>query len=100
MDLTFLLESIQPLIVGICLCIGYIIKTSFDFIPNKYIPLIMASLGLAMSILINKTVDANIILVGLFSGLSSTGLYEAFRNLSPIKNIEKEEDTKENTQDE
>ena len=83
MDLAFLTEYISIVVVGICLCVGYIIKTSLDFIPNKYIPLIMGILGLIINILINIStgINANIVLSGLFSGLASTGLYEAFRNI-------------------
>ncbi len=66
-------------IVGICLCVGYIIK---NLIPsdkvNKFIPLAMGILGVAVNIWINLAISPDIILGGLVSGLSSTGLYEAF----------------------
>lgn len=81
MDLSFLTEYAVPVIVGICLCMGYLIKTSLDFIPNKYIPLIMALLGLALNIFMTASFTTDVILGGLFSGLASTGLYEAFRNV-------------------
>lgn len=82
MDLTILTSFTNILIVGICLCTGYIIKHSLDFVPNKYIPLIMACLGLALSICTNlDKITLEVILTGLFSGLASTGLHEAFKNL-------------------
>ncbi len=81
MDLTFLQTFYIPTIVGICLCVGYVIKHSLDFIPNKYIPLIMAVLGLALNIFINKTVTADIILGGMFSGLASTGVHQMFTQM-------------------
>lgn len=82
MDLTILTNFTNILIVGICLCTGYIIKHSLDFIPNKYIPLIMACLGLTLSICTNlDKITLEVILTGLFSGLASTGLHEAFKNL-------------------
>lgn len=81
MDLEFLLNYAQPVVIGICLCVGYVIKSSLDFIPNKYIPLIMAVLGLVVNVLMNKGIDANIVLGGMVSGLSSTGLHQAFKNL-------------------
>lgn len=82
MDLTILTSFTNILIVGICLCTGYIIKHSLDFIPNKYIPLIMACLGLILSICTNlDKITLEVILTGLFSGLASTGLHEAFKNL-------------------
>lgn len=88
MDLSVLTQYLSVVVVGICLCVGYMIKNSLDFIPNKYIPLIMGCLGLIINILINLStgITSEVVLIGLFSGLASTGLYEAFRNI-----IKKEE---------
>ena len=86
-DLSFLTSYAVPVVIGICLCIGYVVKTSLTFIKNKYIPLIMAIVGVLLSIWINRSIDPNIILSGMFSGLASTGLYEMFRNI--INNKEK-----------
>lgn len=81
-DLSFLSNFAVPLIVGVCLCIGYILKNivSTDKV-NKYIPLIMGVIGLALNIWINTAFTPEILLGGLISGLASTGLYEAFKNL-------------------
>ena len=83
MDISSLTQYLSIVVVGICLCVGYIIKNSLDFMPNKYIPLIMGVLGLVINILINLStgISAEVVLGGLFSGLASTGLYEMFRNL-------------------
>ena len=83
MDISSLTQYLSIVVVGICLCVGYIIKNSLDFIPNKYIPLIMGILGLIINILINLStgITAEVVLGGLFSGLASTGLYEMFKNL-------------------
>lgn len=81
MDVSFLMEYSVPVIVGICLCVGFVVKQSLSFIPNKYIPLIMAVLGLVINISMNHTFTAEIALQGLFSGLISTGMFEMFRNL-------------------
>lgn len=82
MDLTVLTQYLSVIVVGICLCIGYVIKNSLDFIPNKYIPAIMLVLGTAINILMNLNgINAEVILVGMFSGLASTGLYEMFKNI-------------------
>ena len=82
MDITFLTEFTVPIIVGVCLCAGYIIK---NMIPsdgiNKYIPLIMGALGVALNVWINLGITPQILLGGLFSGLASTGLHQAFKNL-------------------
>ncbi|RDY28014.1 holin [Romboutsia weinsteinii] len=81
MDLGFLQQFCVPVVIGICLCVGYVIKTSLDFIPNKYIPLIMLILGLGVNLLIHQSINANIVLAGMFSGLASTGLHQMFKNL-------------------
>lgn len=85
MDVTFLTNFAVPIIVGICLCIGYVLKNivTTDAV-NKYIPLIMAVLGVILNSWINMSFTPEILLGGLFSGLASTGLYEVFKQL--IKN--------------
>lgn len=86
MDMGFLLSYEKPIVVGICICVGYVIKSSLDFIPNKYIPLIMAILGLVVNILVSKGIDGDIVLTGMISGLSSTGLHQVFKNLLAKEN--------------
>lgn len=82
MDLSFLSEFINLGILGVCLCIGYVIKTSLDFIPNKYIPLIMLILGTILGVVTNlNDLSINVVLTGMVSGLASTGMYEMFKNL-------------------
>ena len=91
MDLTFLSKYAIPVIVGICLCIGFIIKYAIKTEKvNRFIPLIMGVLGLGIAIWIEKSITPEIILKGLFSGLASTGLYEAFRNIITKKSKESE----------
>lgn len=82
MDLTFLTNYAVPIIVGICLCVGYVLKNivTTDVI-NKYIPLIMAVIGVVLNVWINMAFTPEILLAGMFSGLASTGLYEAFKQL-------------------
>ena len=76
----FLNQFSIPVIVGICLCVGYMLKNvvTTDKV-NKFIPLIMGVLGLGLNMWISLGVSPEIILGGLVSGLASTGLYEAFR---------------------
>ena len=81
-DLSFLTNYAVPIIVGICLCVGYVLKNivTTDVI-NKYIPLIMAVIGVVLNIWINMAFTPEILLAGMFSGLASTGLHEAFKQL-------------------
>ena len=84
----FLQEFVVVIVMAICLTIGYIIKHSLDFIPNKYIPLIMGVLGVVINIWLNMAFTPEILLGGLASGLASTGTFELVRN---IKNKKGEE---------
>jgi anaerobic C4-dicarboxylate transporter len=82
MNIDFLLNYVNLVTLGICLCLGYVIKNSLDFIQNKYIPLIMLCFGTIINILCNlHNINAAVVLGGMISGLASTGLYEAMRNL-------------------
>ena len=83
MDINFLVDYINPLILGICLLVGFVLKIAFDKFPNKYIPLCALCMGTIIAILINlqSGINAEVILGGMISGLASTGLYEMLRNL-------------------
>lgn len=82
MDLSFLTSYINPLILGICLLVGYGIKTAIPKLPNRFIPLSALVLGTIIGIVINYPgINAEVVLGGMISGLASTGLYEMLRNL-------------------
>ena len=85
MDITFLNEYFIPVIVGICLCVGYVIKTSIPKVDNSLIPMILSILGLLINIWINSAINPSIVLGGLFSGLASTGLHQMFKNLIKVE---------------
>ena len=83
MDISFISEYLVLVVLAICLCVGYIIK---HIVPgdkvNKYIPLIMGVLGVVLNAWFNAwQLTPEILLGGLASGLASTGLYQAFKNL-------------------
>ena len=80
----FLVKYVVLVVLAICLCIGYIIKHSISFIPNKYIPLILGVLGVILNLWINGwELTPEILLGGLASGLASTGTHELIRHLFP-----------------
>lgn len=83
MDLNFLMDYINPVILGICLLAGYVIKTAIPAIKNRYIPLAALAMGTIIAILINMSngINAEVVLGGMISGLASTGFYEMLRNL-------------------
>ena len=85
-DLSIVSTYLAPSIVIICLCVGYIIK---NLVPaenvNRFIPLIVAVLGVVCAIIAamtaGQTVTLETVVTGLMSGLTSTGMYEAFKNI-------------------
>ena len=82
MDLnTILSDFMCPIIVVVCLCIGYIIKHLIpDDSINKFIPLIVGVLGVVIGAWIEMDFTPQILAVGLVSGLASTGLHQLFKN--------------------
>ncbi len=75
-------KYIVVVVLGSCLAIGFIIKHSFDFIPNKYIPLIVGTLGVVLNTWSNSWAFTPVILLeGLASGLASTGAFEAVKTI-------------------
>lgn len=80
----FINDYLVAIILVICLCVGYIIK-KIEFIPNKYIPLIMGVLGVILSLVNavtnNLPIDLIVIAQGLVSGLASTGMHQAFTQI-------------------
>lgn len=76
----FLNDYLVLVVMGICLCVGYVIK---HLIPtdkvNRFIPLIMAVLGVALNVWLNFALSPEILLGGLVSGLASTGMHQMFK---------------------
>lgn len=76
----FLNEYMMPVVLGICLIIGYIIKQWIDDVDNKWIPTIVTVLGAFLSIWFNAwVITPEIVLSGLISGIASTGLHQLFK---------------------
>lgn len=82
-DVSYLLQFVDPIILGICLTMGYALKHAFEKFPNKYIPLSALCIGVILSVVLNlqNGITAEIVLGGMISGLASTGLHELLRNL-------------------
>lgn len=78
MDFTALTEHFVLVVVVACLVVGYIVKTSLDFIPNKYIPTILAFLGAIFNAIVGG-ISVETIVYGALMGLASTGMHQAFK---------------------
>lgn len=77
LDFTILTEEFVLVVLVGCLIVGYLIKHSFDFIPNKYIPTILALLGAILNGIVSG-ISVNTIIYGALMGLASTGMHQAF----------------------
>ena len=78
MDISFLTEYMVPVIIGLCLCVGYIVKHWVKDVDNKIIPTLCAALGVLVAVWMNwGNITPGVILSGLASGLASTGLHQA-----------------------
>lgn len=77
----FMNDYMVMVIVGICLCVGFLIKHTIPSdAVNRFIPLIVGVLGVILNIWMNGwCISPEILLGGLVSGLASTGMYELFR---------------------
>ena len=82
MDIKFLTEYMVPVIMGICLCAGYIVKHWVKDADNRIIPTLCAVLGVALAVWMHwPAVTPEVLLQGMASGLASTGLHQAVRQL-------------------
>lgn len=77
MDFTVLTEHFTLVVMVACLVLGYIIKT-LEFLPNKFIPTILAVLGAVLNAVV-QGVSVDAIVYGALMGLASTGMHQAFK---------------------
>ena len=82
MDLTNINEITVPIVVILCLIVGYCVKhiSWLDKVSNEYIPTILAVLGAVIGCVANG-ISLEAIVAGALSGLVSTGLHQAFTQL-------------------
>lgn len=76
-------DYVVIVVVLICMAVGYILK---ELVPskklNKFIPLILGTLGVMINVWYNDwSFTPEILLGGLASGLASTGTYELVKNM-------------------
>lgn len=82
MGIEFLTDYMIPVIMGICLAVGYIVKHWVEDVDNKIIPTLCALLGVVVAFWMNwGNITPEVILSGLASGLASTGLHQAFKQI-------------------
>lgn len=86
MDISFVTEYISPIALVICLAVGLILRYCVNnSTVNKFIPCIAAVLGIVIVAWAELAFTPGVVAAGLVSGLSSTGLYEAFKQIINFK---------------
>lgn len=80
MDLEFIVNMYIPIVMVICLCIGFVLKR---FLPtdNKFIPLILLILGAVIACIYHGDISIDHIAAGMVTGLASVGLHQVFKQL-------------------
>lgn len=80
MALDFIKEMYIPIVLVICLCVGFIAK---KWLPtdNKWIPTILAILGAILGCISFGGISLEAIGAGAVTGLASTGLHQLFKQL-------------------
>jgi len=81
MNIDFFDTMYMPIVIAACLILGFIIK---QWIPgdNKWIPTILAIFGALIAVVAMwPVISLETIIAGAFSGLASTGLHQAFKQL-------------------
>ena len=94
MDLEFIINLYIPIVMVICLCIGFVWKR---FLPtdNKFIPLVLMILGAIIACIYNKGISIDHIAAGMVTGLAAVGLHQVFAQLIGVEEYDDESDDNE-----
>lgn len=87
-DFTELTKYFVLVVLIACLIVGYILKTSFDSFPNKYIPTVLAFIGMVLNLAVSG-LNVESAVYGALMGLASTGMHQAFTRFVEGKTEEK-----------
>lgn len=73
-------QYLIPVIVALCLIVGYIIKHWIHDADNRIIPTVVTLVGIAAAVAMNwGAVNLEVLVGGALSGLASTGLHQVFK---------------------
>lgn len=85
LDFTQVTNYFVLVVLVACLVVGYILKTSFTGFPNKYIPTVLALIGMTLNLAVSG-LSIESAVYGAVMGLASTGLHQAFTRFIEGKN--------------
>lgn len=94
MNLEFLTTFYIPLVIAVCLVVGYLMK---KFLPtdDRYIPLTVTVLGAVLGCINAQAITLVAIASGMISGLASTGLHQIFKQILKLDKTEEVKDFKD-----
>ena len=78
-DFVVLLPCVAAMIIG------FLIKRTLPVIPNRFIPLICAVVGVGVNVWMNLGITPRIFVEGMVSGIAATGMFELVRNFAGKK---------------
>lgn len=81
MSLEHITEMYIPVVLVACLVAGYIVKKWIKDVDNKWIPTICCVLGMVIACVVQADISVQTIVAGAVTGLASTGLHQAFKQL-------------------
>ncbi len=83
MNLDFITDMYIPVVLIACLVIGVILKKWYP-LDNKWIPTILVVVGAVLGCVANGGITLESVVAGMVTGLASTGLHQAFKQLLKI----------------
>ena len=81
MQLELFSEISMPLVTAACLLVGVILKKWIRDSGDRWIPTILLVLGAVLGCVVCGNINLECIVGGAFSGLASTGMHQAFKQL-------------------
>ena len=83
----FLQELYIPIVMAVCLILGYILKHWIKDCDNKIIPTVLAVSGAVLACVNEWSITLELIASGAITGLSATGLHQMFKGWVEKKNV-------------
>ena len=80
-NLEFITGLYVPIVMVICLAVGYILKHWIKDVDNRIIPTVLAVLGAVCACINAQSVSLELLASGAVTGLASTGVHQAFKQL-------------------
>lgn len=80
-DMSFFEGLCSPIVAAFCLIFGFVLKRWINDENNKYIPTALAIVGAILGCAVTGMISVESIVQGAFSGLASTGLHQAFKQI-------------------